>query len=80
MFYLNVWFGPLYAITKNNIQTHERRLCTKISKVCSLHVARLLLEDGGATAGKRVHVGGDGVDGNMAGPGSFLDCMVVPQS
>ena len=54
--------------------------CTEISKVCSLHVARLFLEDGGATPGERVHVGRDGVDGHMAGPGCFLDGMVVPQA
>lgn len=40
----------------------------------------LFLEDGGATAGKGVHVGRDGVDGHMAGPGSLLDGMVVPRS
>lgn len=67
-------------ITKNSIQTHECRLRTEISKVRSLHVARLFLEDGGAAAGKGVHVGGDGVDGHMAGPGGFLDGIVVPQS
>lgn len=48
--------------------------------MCSLHVARLFLEDGGAAAGKRVHVGGDGVDGHMARPGSLLDGIMVPQS
>lgn len=48
--------------------------------MCSLHVARLLLEDGGAAAGERVHVGGDGVDGHVAGPGRLLDGMVVPQA
>lgn len=72
--------GPLYFITKTNIQTHECSLCTEIAKVCSLHVAWLFLEDGGATAGEGVHVGRDGVDGHMAWPRSFLDGMVVPQS
>lgn len=45
-----------------------------------LHVTRLLLEDGGAAAGEGVHVGRDGVDGHMAGPGGFLDGSVVPRS
>lgn len=43
-----------------------------------LHVTRLFLEDGGATAGKGIHVGGNSVDGHMAGPGRFLDGIVVP--
>lgn len=76
----NAWFRSLYAITKNNIQKQECMLCTQISKVCRLHVTWLLLEDGGATAGKGVHVGRDGVDGHMAGPGSFLNGMVIPHS
>lgn len=45
-----------------------------------LHVTRLFLEDGGATAGEGVHVGRDGVDGHVAGPGSILDGIVVPRS
>ena len=79
MYMVKCLVGPSYVIITKN-KTHECRLCTKISKVRSLHVARLFLEDGGATAGKGVHVGRDGVDGHMAGPGSFLDGMVVPQS
>lgn len=81
MYMVKCLVGLSYVIiTKSKTQTHECRLRTKISKVCGLHVARLFLEDGGATAGKGVHVGRDGVDGHMAGPGSFLDGMVVPQS
>lgn len=57
-----------------------KTVCTKVAKVCSLHVTRLFLENSGPTAGKGVHVGRDGVDGHMAGPCSFLDGMVVPQS
>ena len=45
-----------------------------------LHVAGLLLEDSGASAGERVHVGGDGVDGHMAGTCSLLDGVLVPQA
>lgn len=59
---------------------HESSLCTQISEVRGLHVARLFLEDGGAAASEGVHVGRDGVDGHMAGPCCFLDGMVVPQS
>lgn len=47
--------------------------------MCCLHVAWLFLEDGGSTAGKRVHVGRDGTDGHVAGPRSFLDGIVVPR-
>ena len=51
---------------------------TEIPEVFSLHMAWLLLENGCAPTGKRVHVGGDGVDGHVAGPSRFLDGMVVP--
>ena len=45
-----------------------------------LHVAGLLLEDGGAAAGEGVHVGGDGVDGHMAGSRGLLDGVLVPHA
>lgn len=43
-----------------------------------LHVAGLLLEDGRAAAGERVHVGRDGADGDVAGTGRLQDGMVIP--
>lgn len=43
-------------------------------------MARLFFEDGGAPPGEGVHVGGDGIDGHMAGSRGLLDGMVVPQS
>lgn len=79
-FIAKYYYGCLSAITENNAKAHECSFCTEISKVRRFHVARLLLEDGGATTGKGVHVGRDGVDGHVARPSSFLDGMVVPHS
>lgn len=79
-FIAKYYSGCFSAIIGNDAKAHECSFCTKISKVRRFHVARLLLEDGGATAGKGVHVGRDGADGHVARPSSFLDGMVVPQS